>query len=64
MISGGTTASTTSASSAFIEVRITMAPTKVTSWTRASMKPLCSSDWSASMSEVMRVMIRPVISRS
>ena len=49
---------------AFIEARMTMTPTNVTSCTMASMRPVCSSDWSASMSEVMRVMMRPAISRS
>jgi len=55
---------TTSDSVGLMMARMTTAPMKVATCTMALTKPVCSSDESASMSDVMRVRMRPVISRS
>ncbi len=59
---GTMTTVTRSASGTFIQNRTPMRNTNVVSWTARLMMPSCSSSDSASMSLVMRVMIRPAFS--
>ena len=63
-ISGGSVAKTTSASSTSSTSRAPMMPKKVTTETNAVTRPVCRNVDSASTSVVIRVMIRPVSSRS
>ncbi|GAA3303754.1 hypothetical protein GCM10020295_53140 [Streptomyces cinereospinus] len=63
-ISGGSVANTTSASSTSSTSSATMIPKKVTTETNAVTSPVCRNVDSASTSVVIRVMIRPVSSRS
>ena len=63
-ISGGSVAKTTRASCTSITSRATMMPKKVTTETKAVTRPVCRNVDSASTSVVIRVMIRPVSSRS
>lgn len=64
MTSGGSVTKTTSASCTSITSRATMMPKKVTTETNAVTSPVCRNVDSASTSVVIRVMIRPVSSRS
>ena len=62
--SGGRTVKASSASPAFITSRMTAMPPKVASETTEVTSPVCRKDDSASTSVVIRVMMRPAISRS
>ena len=62
--SGGTSTSTPSVSGQLNRLSTTSTPTKLRMLTTAVMRPVCSSCANASTSVVMRVMIRPDISRS
>lgn len=61
---GTSTVQVASHSSTFITMRTPATPTRVSTATTPVMRPFCNSVDSASTSVVMRVMIRPAISRS
>ncbi len=63
-ISGGRVRKTTSASCTSMTSRAAMMPKKVTTETKAVTRPVCRNVDRASTSVVIRVMIRPVSSRS